>query len=279
MFHGGRGDELVPLSFGVRSGVFFIIFIKNPRLMKMIGSILSFVFISCLFLVNQVVSQEMITLKGMVADSVTGKGLPYAQVSVQNSTMGTATNEDGKFKLDVPDRYAKDTLLIAYMGFETLKRKVSGLTGDSLTLILKPGLLQLNEVEIIALTPEEVIRQVVARIPDNYGKDSVILTAFVRSQKFAGGKLAEYTEAIIEDLKTGYSLYARKDEKKRSRESNVPLLLKGRVISDTNLVNSIGDLGKNAGCLGCNFVHDFVEFYYHTVLDEQLFRYYKFKIE
>lgn len=247
--------------------------------MKMIGSILPFFFITWLFLVNQAVSQELITLKGTVADSVTGKGLPFAQLSVQNSTLGTVTNEDGKFQLDLPGRHAKDTLLIAYMGFETLKSLVSALAGDSLTLLLKPGLLQLAEVEIIALTPEEVIRQVVARIPDNYGKDSVILTAFVRSQKFAGGKLAEYTEAMIEDLKTGYNLYSRKDEKKRSRQSNVPLLIKGRVISDTNLVNSIGDLGKSAGCLGCNFVHDFVEFYYHTVLDEQLFRYYNFKME
>ena len=56
-------------------------------------------------------------------------------------------------------------------------------------------------------------------------------------------------------------------------------MLKGRVISDTMLVNAIGDLGKSAGCLGCNFVHDFVEFYHNTVLDEKLFGDYVFKME
>lgn len=231
------------------------------------------------FLGSRAISQEVAALSGTVFDSATGIALPFAQISVQNSTIGTVTNEEGQFKLDVPARFAKDTLLATYMGYETLKLPVSGIAGNPTRLALKQHALQLAEVEILALSAEEVIRRVVANIPDNYGRDSLILTAFVRSQKFAGGKLAEYTEAIIEDLKTGYNLYKRKDEKERSRQSNIPLLLKGRVISDTSLVNSIGDLGKSAGCLGCNFIHDFVEFYYQTVLDEKLFRFYNFKIE
>jgi hypothetical protein len=165
------------------------------------------------------------------------------------------------------------------MGFETRKCPVMALSGNENIIRLRPGLLQLSEVEIVAYTPEEVIRRMVAAIPANYGPDSLILTAFVRSQKFVGGRLAEFTEAIIEDLKTGYKPYGRSDEKEKSRQSNVPLLLKGRVISDTGMVNSFGDLGRSAGCLGCNFVHDFAEFYYHTVLDEKQFRYYTFKMD
>ena len=247
--------------------------------MRIIGFYLVAISIMLVFLVKPVISQEFVTISGIVFDTATGKALPFAQLSVQNSTIGTVTNDEGQFKLDVPVRFAMDTLQVAYMGYKTLKRPVQGLTGSSIKLPLKPCSLQLAEVEIIALTPEDVIRQVVANIPKNYGKDSLILTAFIRSQKFVSGKLAEYTEAIIEDLKTGYRLYSGKDEKEKSRQSNIPLLLKGRVISDTSLVNSIGDIGKSAGCLGCNFIHDFVEFYHHTVLDEKLFQYYTFKME
>jgi hypothetical protein len=225
------------------------------------------------------ISQEMVTLSGVVFDTVTGERLPFALISIQNSTIGTVTNEDGQFKLDFPVSFAHDTLRIAYLGYETLKWPVEGLAAHGNRWPLQPKLLQLSEVEIIALSPEEIIRRVVANIPENYGGDSLILTAFIRSQKYAGGKLAEYTEAIIEDLKTGYHLYRSKDENEQRTRSNIPLLLKGRVIADTNLVNSFGDLGKNAGCLGCNFVHDFVEFYHNTVLDEKLFRYYTFKME
>lgn len=228
---------------------------------------------------NHAWSQDAVSLSGFVFDTVTGRGLPFAQISVKNSTIGTVTNEEGLFNLEVPARFARDTILIAYLGYATLKRPVREMQGNARRLPLEPVTLQLAEVEIIALTPEEVIRRVVANIPRNYGKDSLILTAFVRSQKFVGGRLAEFTEAIIEDLKTGYALYEQKAEKERSQHSNIPLLLKGRVISDTSLVNSIGDLGKSAGCLGCNFIHDYAEFYRNTVLDENLFPYYTFTME
>ncbi|MFZ4522047.1 MAG: carboxypeptidase-like regulatory domain-containing protein [Bacteroidales bacterium] len=237
------------------------------------------IFLVLLLLPGLLKSQETVGFSGIVTDSATGNPLPFAQLSVQKSAIGTVSNEEGHFNLDVPSAFAKDTLLVAYMGYETIKVAIHGLPVNDIRVAMKPGTLQLAEVEILALSAEEVIRRVVANIPINYGTDSLILTAFVRSQKFVGGKLAEYTEAIIEDLKTGYNHYKPGDAKEKARESNVPFLLKGRVISDTLLVNSIGDLGKSAGCLGCNFVHDFAEFYRQTVLDEELFRYYTFSME
>ena len=49
----------------------------------------------------QVISQEVIPLNGVVSDSVTGNGLPFAQVSIKNSTIGTVTNDEGQFRLKV----------------------------------------------------------------------------------------------------------------------------------------------------------------------------------
>ena len=57
------------------------------------------------------------------------------------------------------------------------------------------------------------------------------------------------------------------------------MLIRGRTISDTLLVESLGDVGRNAGCLGCNFIHDIVEFYRGNVLDEDQFHYYHFRME
>jgi len=62
---------------------------------------------------------------------------------------------------------------------------------------MNPGVLNLKEMEVVALTPEEVIRRMFNRIPENYGKDSLLLTAFYRSQEICGKKLAEYSEAVI----------------------------------------------------------------------------------
>jgi len=223
--------------------------------------------------------QETRSVNGIVFDSLTGKELPFAQVALKNCNLGTVTNEEGYFTIEFSSLFNSDTLLIAFMGYETNVSPLSKLTMPNQRFAMKPKSFQLAEIEVIALSPEEVIRQTIAHISDNYGSDSLILTAFIRSQKYLGGKLAEFTEAIVEDLKLGYFEYPEKEEKKRNRQSNIPFLVKGRVISDTNLVNALGDLGKSAGCLGCNFTHDFIEFYHHTVLDEQIFKFYTFKME
>jgi hypothetical protein len=144
---------------------------------------------------------------------------------------------------------------------------------------LIPAAIQLSEVEIISLTPEEVIRRAVAAIPENYGSSPVILTAFVRVQKIVGRKLAEYVEAIVEDKKEGYSLYPSKEIKTKHETSNLPNLVKGRVRSDTNMLNLMGDVGRNAFCLSCCFVPDIVEFYHDTPLDETGFRNYTFRMK
>ena len=224
-------------------------------------------------------AQGPVMITGTVADSVTGEGLPFAQLLVRGSTTGTVSNAEGQFVLAIPREIRADTLLVSYMGYRTARIPLPAMLQPPVRFVLSPVSLQMAEVEIVALTPETVIRKAVAAIPANYGTDSLVLTAFVRSQKSVGGKLAEFTEAIIRDLKTGYTPYTAREEQKRNRTTNLTSLVKGRVVSDTALVNFLGDVGRNAGCLGCNFIHDFAEFYRNTVLDETLFRYYDFRLE
>lgn len=225
-------------------------------------------------------AQEFITLEGLVTDDSTGAVLPFAQIGFAGTNTGTVTNEDGRFVLSVPSFFIKDSLVVSYLGYSAKRFSIIG--PDTLREIrigLKPQKLQLPEFEVVALTPEQVIRKVVENIPQNYGADPLILTAFIRSQKYSDGALAEFTEALIENRKLGYPLYPAKETKRRRQESNVPLLLKGRVVSDTALVEILGEIGRNAGCLGCNFVHDFVEFYHETVFDEEQFRFYTFSMK
>jgi hypothetical protein len=223
--------------------------------------------------------QEPVVVTGRVVDSASGSPLIFTQISLQHSGIGTTTNEDGIFRLNIPCTTQDDSLVFYFLGYKTRKIPVVKGSMKEIEVLMRPVFLQLGEVEIVGLTPQEVIRRAVAQIPSNYGKDSLILTAFIRSQKSVNNKLAEYTEAIIEDLKTGYYLYKPGRFQKKHEGSNVPRLLKGRVTSDTNLVNALGDAGRNVGCLGCNFINDFMEFYHQTILDESLFRYYDLKME
>jgi CarboxypepD_reg-like domain len=239
-------------------------------------TLLAFVFLLFLHTVH---GQNFFEITGGIVDSTSGNPLSFAQISLHHSGLGTTTNEEGNFRLGLPAGNRDDTLMIYYLGYETRTIPVKACLVPYVRISLKPVMLQLSEVEVLGLTPQEVIRRAIAGIPANYGKDPLILTAFIRSQKSVNNKLAEYTEAIIETLKNGYYLYKTGESEKKHMQSNIPLLLKGRVSSDTNLVNAMGDVGRNVGCLGCNFINDLVEFYHHTILDEALFRYYDLSME
>ena len=232
-----------------------------------------------LFFLPVISAQNSISISGTVFDQSSGQPLPYAQVAIIHSTISTVTNEDGRFHLMVHRSNIHDTLFFFLLGYELLKMKIDLFFDNPVIVKMNHKVIQLAEVEIKAMTPEEVIRQAVENIPLNYGKDTIILTAFIRSQKFINDRLAEYTEAIVDDLKTGYDHYPSKQLAEKRRNSNIPQLLKGRVISDTSRVNAMGDVGKSAGCLGCNFINDFVEFYHNTILDEMQFKYYNLSME
>ncbi len=237
-------------------------------------------FIIFLLLHASVAAQTAMDISGKVADADNGSPLLFAQVALSNSTTGTVTNEDGQFFLGIPGNHLHDTIVITYLGYETARMPVAGLIGRTSLIRLKSKEFNLREVEVTVLAPEEVLRRAFMRIPENYGRDSILLTAFYRSQKFAGKKLAEYTEAVIEDLKAGYfHQNTLKEIQEAYSQSNFTHLVKGRVVSDTALVNSMGDVGKMAGCLGCIFMQDMVEFSYHTILDEETFRFYSLKME
>jgi len=54
-----------------------------------------------------------IELKSKVSDFLTFAPIESASVYVQNSTIGTVSNTDGKFVLLVPQKFKSDTLVVS----------------------------------------------------------------------------------------------------------------------------------------------------------------------
>jgi len=70
-----------------------------------------------------------------------------------------------------------------------------------------------------------------------------------------------------------------KDVKLTAAQSNKTRLVKGRVVSDTNLVQCHGEVGKMAGCLGCIFAEDLVEKQLPRYVRRGGFQFYTYKME
>lgn len=63
-------------------------------------------------------------VSGKVTDAQTGEPLPGVNVIVKGTTIGTATNVQGMYKLDIPS--AQDTLVYTYIGYVSKKIWVDG---------------------------------------------------------------------------------------------------------------------------------------------------------
>ena len=93
---------------------------------------------------NAVSQQETRKVKGIVKDS-SGDPIIGANVLVKGTSIGTITDMDGNFILDVP---SDCTLQISYIGFNTQEIKVTNQTND-LTVSLKEDTETLDEVVVV----------------------------------------------------------------------------------------------------------------------------------
>ncbi len=83
-------------------------------------------------------------IKGKVTDDG-GQPLPGVNILVKGTTIGTQTDFDGNFIIQLPDE--SNILVISYLGFKTVEVDVAG--KDSIEVRLEPAVAQLDDVVII----------------------------------------------------------------------------------------------------------------------------------
>lgn len=94
---------------------------------------------------------------------VTGKivdesdfGLAFTSVTISSSKMGTICNDEGEFGMLVPEKHAKDTLMVSTIGFKTFKISVQEYLDKKLQkIVLKEDVVSLDEVKL--LSPKEYV--------------------------------------------------------------------------------------------------------------------------
>jgi len=100
------------------------------------------------FLSAQLFAQSY-TLKGRVVDGETEEAIAYASVFINTTTIGTTTDTEGRFELQLPA--GSYELVISYVGYEPIVYLFQAAVGaPSFLFKLKPTEYTLDEVEIKA---------------------------------------------------------------------------------------------------------------------------------
>lgn len=159
-------------------------------------------------------AQAIILFQGRVIAFDEKDPLPYASISVQKQNIGTISNTDGDFELKLPGRMINDTVIVSCMGYKQFRLPVREITGELVTIYLQPASIQLQEVKVIYISPEEILRRMEAKIGINYAEKPHIMTSFYREVLKQDRQYIDVAEAVMDIRKASYSNLTAEDKVK-----------------------------------------------------------------
>lgn len=110
-------------------------------------------------------------LEGKVVDASNGKAVEFANLGVMDTFLGDATDNNGYFRLVIPDDLRENKIRISAVGYKPKEFQISQLLSlDKLKIELLPAVYDIDEVDVEA--PSRVLygmlKMVGRQIPDNY---------------------------------------------------------------------------------------------------------------
>jgi TonB-linked SusC/RagA family outer membrane protein len=120
------------------------------------------------------------TLSGKITDSETGEPLPGAQVFVKGTFVGTTTDVNGAYSLDVDGSV---TVVIAYIGYKTQEVSTSGGSGN---FSMEPDVLRQDEVVVTGLVSTVKRRNAANAVASVSGDDLVNAPTQTLDQALSG---------------------------------------------------------------------------------------------
>ena len=106
---------------------------------------LRILFAALLITTGGVLSAQNIRVTGTVTESGTGSSLPFVNIQLKGTNIGTATLDNGYYSIIA---HSNGTLVFSFLGFKTLEVPVQNRT--TINVELKPDAVSLNEVVAIA---------------------------------------------------------------------------------------------------------------------------------
>jgi len=147
-------------------------------------------------------SQEMITLEGKVIDKNSKEPLAFSYVTLEDVALGTVTNGDGEFLVNIPKRYEDSRIVFTYVGYMRASYSIEELQKlNPLLIELKRDVEQIGEVVIKPekkITAKQLMKRVIKNIEKNYAQAPVILDGYYRETVAENGAFITYADAATQ---------------------------------------------------------------------------------
>ena len=162
-------------------------------------------------------------LTGTLLDKETGMPVASASVGVRRTSVGIITNQEGEFRLSLPDSLQNDSVVFSHIGYVSQTLEVSVLAGRHHILSLEPKVVPLQEVVVQWVDPYKLLKEMGRQREQNYSHSPAYLTTFYREGVLLKNKVQNLTEAVFKVYKIASHSPVSDQAKllKMSRLSNV----------------------------------------------------------
>jgi hypothetical protein len=162
-----------------------------------------------LSIINAQAQESFVSMRGKLIDKQSKEPIPYASVYVKGKSIGTTSNDDGKFLFHIPTHFGKDTVIISVIGYHSFKQVISKLSEEESVIALRQNVTLLNAITIRAskdeLTAKDIVRKAVTRIPENYPMQPFVIEGFFRDLQKEDDKPVALLEAALRFLYKDYN--------------------------------------------------------------------------
>lgn len=202
-------------------------------------------------------SIDYVSLHGCILNSNNNKPISYCSIGIENSSIGTVSNNEGEFKIIIPDTLLENKLVFSHIGFNKKEIKASVCVDKYLNIYITPKVLSLSEIVINSIDPYNILDSVKTHIKANYSQNTAYITGFYREGINYKDKHIDLTEGVLKIYKPGYN----------TQKMDQAKIFKMRRVKDSNVNDSIRAIVKiQSGIYACfaldiiKYFPDFLEF-------------------
>ena len=168
--------------------------IKNLRIYSII--IMLFFGVEKSLLFAQKNNKNTISFEATVLDKDTKDPLPFTNVIIDGTSIGTITNEEGKFELTISKSHGAASVVFSFVGYENTSIPVKDFKDPNKLIYLTSASTSLDEIVVKAKNKyKELIDEAITNIPINYAQEPVQLETYYRELTKTDESYTKFSDA------------------------------------------------------------------------------------
>lgn len=160
-------------------------------------------FFFTLLLSSPIIYAQTITIKGHVYDKQTKEALQFASIGIKNTSLGTTTNMEGAFTLQISEAYKDSILTISFMGYKPYTAPVNDVY-HSLDIFLEAEAITLAEIEVRPWEPWDYIKRAMKNVAQNYPNSAYLSDGYFSTLLSENQAYLKYSEAVVQTYSPAY---------------------------------------------------------------------------